>query len=313
VDFADARLVPVRGVGPEDVLVDPAGRVLTGLADGRIVRIDPDGAVETITRVPGRPLGLEFLGDDELVVCASQGGLLAVSLTGERVRVLVERVGGERLGAVNNAAVAPDGTIYFTDSSRRFPIPRWRADLVVRTRSGRLFRRDPDGAVTTLLDGLEFANGVALAPDGAWVAVAETGNGRMQRVWLTGERAGRAEPFVDDLGGYPDNIATGSDGLVWVALPNPRLPALELVQRAPGPVRTLVSQLPEALLPRPGRTVGVAAVDATGAVVHRAWGEIPGLALLTGVREVGGVLWLGSLLGTAVATLPVGGQPPARP
>jgi sugar lactone lactonase YvrE len=306
VDFADARLVPVGGAGPEDVLVDGAGRVLTGLEDGRIVRISPDGAVETIVRVPGRPLGLEFLGDDELVVCASQAGLLAVSLGGERVRVLVEQVGGRRLGAVNNAAVAPDGTIYFSDSSTRFPIPQWRADLVVRTRTGRLFRRGPDGEVTTLLGGLEFANGVALAPDGAWVAVAETGSGRLRRVWLTGERAGLSEVFVDDLGGYPDNIALGSDGLVWVALPNPRLPALELVQRAPGPVRTLVSLVPEPLQPRPGRRVGVAAVDAAGAVVPRAWGEIAGLPMLTGVRETGGVLWLGSLHGTAVATLPVG-------
>jgi sugar lactone lactonase YvrE len=310
--FEDARLIPLDGEGPEDVLVDDAGRVLTGLIDGRVVRVDPERRIiETIAEVPGRPLGLEFLGGDELVVCASDGGLLAVSLTGERVRVLVERVDGERLRAVNNAAVAADGTIYFTDSSRRFRIPQWRADLVVRTRSGRLFRRDPDGTVTTLLDGLEFANGVAVAPDGSWVAVAETTTGRLRRVWLTGERAGRSEVFVDDLGGYPDNIALGTDGLVWVALPNPRLAVLEAVHRAPTPVREVVARIPERLQPRPTRTVGVAAVDPSGRVVHRLWGTLDGLPLLTGIREVGGVVWLGSLQGRAIASLPVAavGQP----
>ena len=124
----------------------------------------------------------------------------------------------------------------FSDSSTRFPMPQWRADLIQRTRTGRLLRRTPDGVVIELLGGLEFANGVALAADGSYVAVAETGACRLQRVWLTGERAGRSEVFVDGLSGYPDNIALGSDGLVWVALPSPRTPMLTAVQRMPAPV-----------------------------------------------------------------------------
>lgn len=304
MDFADVRLIPVGGEGPEDVLVDVAGRVLTGLVDGRVVRVDPDGgAVETIARVAGRPLGLEFLGGDEVVVCASDAGLLAVALDGGRVRTLVDTVGGERLRAVNNAAVAADGTIYFSDSSRRFPIPRWRDDLVQDTRSGRLLRRAPDGEVTVLLDGLAFANGVALAADGSWVAVAETAAARVRRVWLAGERAGCSDLLVDDLAGYPDNIALGSDGLVWIALPEPRRPIVRRIQRSPAAMRSLVRRLPDRLQPRPGRTVGVAAVDGAGRVVHERWGEVEGMTMLTGVREVGGTLWLGSLHGNAVATL----------
>jgi sugar lactone lactonase YvrE len=303
LDFAGARLLPVGGDGPEDVLVDPAGRVLTGLLDGRVVRLDPDGRVETIARVPGRPLGLEFLGDDEVVVCASDAGLLAVALDGGRVRTLAATVDGARLGAVNNAAVAADGMIYFSDSSRRFPIPQWRDDLLQRTRSGRLLRRTPDGEVTVLLDGLEFANGVALAADGSWVAVAETAAARVRRVWLTGERAGRSDLLVDDLAGYPDNIALGSDGLVWIALPEPRRPIVRRIQQAPPAVRGLVRRIPERLQPRPGRTVGVIAVDGSGRIVDERWGEIEGMSMLTGVREVDGTLWLGSLHGDAVAVV----------
>ncbi|MDQ3600068.1 MAG: SMP-30/gluconolactonase/LRE family protein, partial [Actinomycetota bacterium] len=33
------RVLPVGGTGPEDVLVDSSGRVLTGVADGRILRL----------------------------------------------------------------------------------------------------------------------------------------------------------------------------------------------------------------------------------------------------------------------------------
>jgi hypothetical protein len=34
-DFTGARLVPVGGLGPEDVVVDGTGHVYTGLSDGR--------------------------------------------------------------------------------------------------------------------------------------------------------------------------------------------------------------------------------------------------------------------------------------
>ncbi|NEK85016.1 SMP-30/gluconolactonase/LRE family protein [Blastococcus saxobsidens] len=304
-DFSGTTVVAV-GEGPEDVLVDGEGRVYSGLADGRIVRVGgPGGPVETIARVPGRPLGLEFLGEDELLVCASDAGLLAVTLADGAVRTLVDRVAGAPLEAVNNAAVAADGTIYFTDSSQRFRIPDWRADLVQRTASGRLFRRTPEGAVTLLLDGLEFANGVALAADGSWVAVAETGAARVRRVWLTGERSGVAEDLVDDLPGHPDNIALGSDGLVWITLPSPRVTSLAAIHRLPAPLRVLLSRLPRWLQPRPGRTLGVLAVDGSGREVHRISGEIPGFEMLTGVREADGRLWFGSLTGGTVATLAV--------
>ena len=302
--FDGVTLVPLGGSGPEDVLVDEWGRVYAGLDDGRIVRIAEAGApVETVARVPGRPLGLEFLGDDELLVCASEAGLLAVSLGSGQVRVLTDQVAGRPLKAVNNAAVAHDGTIYFTDSSERFTIPQWRADLVHQTRGGRLFRRSPGGEVTELLGGLEFANGVALARDESYVAVAETGACRLHRVWLASDRAGTSELFGNRLSGYPDNIALGSDGLIWIALAGPEAPQLARIQALPTPVRTLVTRIPSRLQPKPDRTVSAVAVDDDGRVVHEFRGRIEGFWFLTAVRERDGRLWLGSLEGGAVGTL----------
>jgi sugar lactone lactonase YvrE len=309
--LSGVRLVPVGGEAPEDVLGDSDGGVYAGLADGRIVRVAGAGSpAETVARTPGRPLGLEFLAAGELVVCASDAGLLAVSVADGRVRPLVDRVEGRPLGACNNAAVAADGTVYFSDSSTRFAVPQWRADLVQRTRTGRLFRRDADGRVTTLLVGLDFANGVALSADGSFVAVAETGARRVQRFWLTGPRAGTRDVLVDDLPGYPDNISRGSDGLIWIALPGPRTALLGAVQRLPSPARSLVRRIPERFQPAPSPTVAVMAVDDAGRVVHHLSGEVPGFSLLTGVREVGGTLWFGSLTGQHVATVP---RPPDQP
>jgi Strictosidine synthase len=41
-------------------------------------------------------------------------------------------------GFCNNASIARDGTIYFTDSSSRFPLSAWRRDILEHRPNGRL-------------------------------------------------------------------------------------------------------------------------------------------------------------------------------
>ena len=101
-------------------------------------------------------------------------------------------VHGRRMAFCNNAAVHSSGDIWFTDSSTRYGIDRWKADLVENTGTGRLLRRDADGSLEVVLDGLRFANGVALSADESYVAVAETAARTVVRRWLTGPRAGAA-------------------------------------------------------------------------------------------------------------------------
>jgi sugar lactone lactonase YvrE len=290
------RLIEVGGHGPEDVVVDADGMVVTGVADGRLLRVHPDtGLVENIADTGGRPLGVELLPDGRLLVCDARRGLLAVDPGG------IERLTTEPMRFCNNAAVGADGTVWFTDTSRRFGIDDWRADIIEHSGTGRLLRRDPGGAVEVVLDGLEFANGVALSATGDFVLVAETGAYRIRRVWLHGDRAGTDEVFVDNLPGFPDNLSTGPDGLFWVALASPRDPRLDLLARRPA-VRRLVWALPEWLTPE-RRTVWVQALDGSGAVVHDLQGRHPRFHMVTGVRDCAGRLYLGSLTGNAIGIL----------
>jgi sugar lactone lactonase YvrE len=299
------RRLEVDGNAPEDVVVDAAGQVVTGVDDGRLLRIDPDGRVEqqTIADTGGRPLGIELLGDGRLLVCDARRGLLAVDPETGAVEVLVDRVAGAPMRFCNNAAVAADGTVYFSDSSRRFGIDHWRGDLLEHSGTGRLLRRDPDGAVAVLLDGLQFANGVALAADESFVAVAESGAYRITRLWLQGARAGRTDLLADNLPGFPDNLSTGPDGLIWVALGSPRNPLLDRLHRLHPALRRVVWALPERLQPSPVRTLWVLAVDPAGAVVHDLQGPGDRYTMVTGMREHHGRLYLGSLAERAVAVL----------
>src|SRR5690606_16482136 len=244
----------VPGHGAEDVLVADDGTVYTATEDGGVHAVDPDGGLRTVGRAPGRPLGLELLPDGRLLVCAAHAGLLAMDPDTGRVETLATAVDGKPMLVCNNAAVGADGTIWFSDSSRAYPLARWKADFVEGTRTGRLIRRDPDGTLTVLIEGLAFANGVALAPDESFVAVAESGGRTVVRLWLAGERAGERDLLVQDLPGYPDNIALGSDGLVWVTIASPYDAVVDRLQRAPMLVRRLVTRLPEAVQPKPQRT-----------------------------------------------------------
>ncbi|UOZ06778.1 SMP-30/gluconolactonase/LRE family protein [Amycolatopsis sp. WQ 127309] len=297
--FGEVTVIPVNGHGPEDVVVDGEGRIYAGVDDGRILRVSPDGRrIDVIADTGGRPLGLELYGEDELLICDARAGLLVVPLAGGSPAALATSALGLDFVFCNNAAVAADGTVYFTDSSRRFGIDNWRDDLIEQTGGGRLLRRSPDGSIDLLLDSLQFANGVALAPDESFVAVAETGAFSVSRVRLAD---GHRDVLIEDLWGFPDNISTGSDGLIWITQASPRVPALDVVRRMPAFLRAGVRALPTSLQPRPGREVGVLGVSADGKVEHELRGEIDGFHMLVGVREWQGKLYFGSLEEDAIA------------
>jgi sugar lactone lactonase YvrE len=297
------RRIEVPGTGPEDVVVDADGQVFTGVADGRILRVSADGnRLDTVADTRGRPLGIELLPDGDLLVCDARRGLLRVT-PADSGDGAVEPLGGEPMTFCNNAAVAADGTIYVSDSSAHFGIDHWRAELIEHSGTGRLLRRDPSGAVETLVSGLEFANGVALAPDESYVVVAETGAYRLTRLWLTGPRAGTTDVFADNLPGFPDNISTGSDGLIWVTQASPRDAVLDRLLPRPPVLRKIAWAMPDRLQPQPKKTVWVLAYDADGTLVHDLQGPGTKYHMVTGVREHHGAVWLGSLVDTAIAVL----------
>ena len=66
--------------------------------------------------------------------------------------------------------------------------------------AGRLLKYDPRTRRTTvLMEGINYANGVALSADESWVAVAETNTARVLRHWLRGPRAGESDVLVERL------------------------------------------------------------------------------------------------------------------
>jgi len=291
------RLLGGVALGPEAVAIDPSGRPCTGTRDGRILCLDPaSGAAEQRAITGGRPLGLAFDRAGRLYVCDAVKGLLAVSPSGA-VETLATGHGGVPFAFTDDVDVGPDGTVYFTDASSRFGIHQSREDVLEHAGRGRFLAYHPEtGKTELLLSGLEFANGVAVAGDGSYVLVNETGAYRIVRYWLAGPRRGTAEPFVENLPGLPDNVTwSAARRVFWVALFSPRVPALDLL--APYPfLRKVVLRLPRAVQPEPAPHALAVAVDERGRIVETLQDtSANAFAPVTSVREHGGFLWLGSL------------------
>lgn len=295
------HLVPLPGHGPEDVVIDRDGRVLAGLSDGRLVALDPaTGQVSELANTGGRPLGLEALADGRLLVCDSPRGLLELEPGATSARVLVTELEGRPLPFCSNVVAGRDGTQYFSVSSMRHPVTHYKRDLAEKRPSGALLARAPDGTLRCLLDGIFFANGLALDHDEQWIVVAETGSLRLRRVWLAGPRAGEDEVFAS-LPGFPDNLSMSRGGLIWVAIAAEANKALDVVHTLPYPLRWLIARLPEALQPKAAPVAWVQAYDAAGRRVHDFRWDDGRYSLVTGVCEHAGRVYLGSLVEPAIA------------
>ncbi|MEM9839740.1 MAG: SMP-30/gluconolactonase/LRE family protein [Pseudomonadota bacterium] len=285
--------VPVHHLGPEDAVITADGTVYSALRnDGKLLRVRPgETEAEVIADIGGRGLGCELMDDGRILVCNADLGLQAVDPESGTVEALLETVHGAPFGVCNNAAIAPDGTIYFSESSQVFHLENFRKDIIEDTQTGRLLRWRPGEEPEILLSGLSFANGVVLDPDGRFVLVAETGKMKIHRVWLD---SGKADLFAE-VPGFPDNLSIGSDGLLWCAVPSLPLDSLQKIHGLPKFVRKLIAQLPEALGPQVPKCCRVAAFDLSGNLVHLLEGDPSVYHYVTGVRERDGKIWIGSI------------------
>jgi sugar lactone lactonase YvrE len=284
------------GHSPEDVAIDPQGRIYAGLVDGRIIQLQPDGTQPRVfANTNGRPLGLAFAPNGNLIVADAIQGLLSLDPEGT-LQVLVTEADGAKFGCLNDLDVAADGTIYFTEASNKFPMSKFASDIIEHQPNGRFLSYDPKTQKTqTIFKGLYFANGVAISPDQTFVLVAETGLYRVLKFPVTGTQRGQYEVFIDNLPGFPDGISSNHKDKFWLSLVTPRDPVFDKILPYPF-ARKIVFRLPEFLHPAPKRYSFVLGLDSNGKVVENLQnGSADCYAEIANAVEHNGALYFGSI------------------
>ena len=306
------RLKAAKQVGPGDIdgpeaLLLEGDFLITGLHDGRLLRSSLDGKQrQVLSDTGGRPLGLARHPNGLLVIADGVKGLLSLDAQG-RLTALTTEANGVPFGFTDDVAIDQSGHYaYFSDASSRWGYGHDGEAIIEHGGDGRLLRYDfQSGKTSVLLDKLEFANGVTLGPDDAYVLVNETGAYRISRYWLSGPKAGTHDLFIDNLPGLPDNLAFNGSNRFWVALYAPRSALLDGTAGHPWVRKVIVRAL--TVLPKPVEKRGfVLGLDLQGKVVANLQDASSGnYSPITTAREYGDWLYLGSLKASHMARLPL--------
>ena len=264
------------------------------------------GSEESAYIGPGRPLGSHYYRSS-LIVCDSLKGL--IEWDGSKITILTNNV-----TYANDLDVDDAGIVYFSDSQTTpvsFNPQLGHYDtfgsamlgLMSGKATGRVLAYDLNERTTSVLaEGLFYANGVSLSKDKDFLLVAETYTMLIKRIWLTAEKRGMMETFIDLTEfGFPDGINRASDGSFWVAILSPRNQRLISTFQSKWS-RFFISHLPTWMRPKLARQGLVLKVSQEGQIVTSLWddkGEVVG-GVSAVVEGEEGDIWLGNLQGKGV-------------
>lgn len=318
--LAGAEIIAAGQVdGPEDVILDTAGNLYCGNRDGRILRFaGPDFAqASVLAKIGGRPLGLALDRDGAIVACVAGMGLVRVTmdgatelLTDQTERSLLSIQDDTTIRMADDLDIAPDGTVYFTDATKRYDIENWGLDLLEGRPNGRLLSFDPKTRRTrTVCDNLVFPNGVCVTHDGRHLLVASSWACSVL-VFDLARLADGPRVFLRGLPGYPDNINRASDGGYWIALAGMRNPIFDQAMRHPDLRRRMTKRVPPTNWLFGNLNIGgVLKIDGGGRIVDALWDDPDGpLYMITSMREHAGALYLGGVTNDKIGRLALDGS-----
>lgn len=289
--------------GPEDIVFDNLGNMYAGVhigetdfTDGRILKIDPAGKVDTFYNAGSWVAGLHFDGQGNLIALSHKLGLISISPE-RKVTVLAGKDDQGRPFLIPNGLdIASDGKIYFTNTSDEsaYNIKYGRKIVLEMKPEGGLYRYDPEtNKVETLIDGTYFGNGVVLSEDESYLLMVETVKYRVLRYWLKGEKAGQSEVFIDNLPGFPNGISIREDGSYWLGFSTKRNDALDKIHPKPG-MKKFVYALPTWLQPKAEKFGIIMNISAEGEILHTYYDTTGNFVPESGtVKEKDGYLYIG--------------------
>lgn len=196
---------------PEGIAITADGRMYVGGESGQIYLIEDD-AMREVANTGGFALGIAADGDGRLYVCDdARSAVLLVDPANGDVALFANGLHDRPMRTPNFPAFDARGNLYVSDSGA------WKMGdgLIWVVRSGRRVEVFSEESV-------DFPNGLAVAPDGSRLYVAESSPGRIVEIPIDDDGSAGPRRVLCELGlTVPDGVAVAADGSLVFACYRP--------------------------------------------------------------------------------------------
>jgi gluconolactonase len=184
--------------------------------------IEDDGRVTEFRKPSGNSNGNTFDNEGRQISCEHGGRRVVRYEYDGSTTVIADSFDGKPLNSPNDAVVAPDNSIWFTDPPygirRNYEGSRAESELPFA-----VYRVDAvNGQISMVTDEIAAPNGLCFSPDYSQLYVADTGSGREIKVWevdgsrlRNGRRHARLTLPGTDTVTSADGIRCDVDGNIW--------------------------------------------------------------------------------------------------
>ena len=205
------------------------GLVFGDTKANRIRVLTEDGSTRTVFDPSENGNGNTLDAQGRLITCEHRTRRVVRREADGTKTVLADAFGGKRLNAPNDAVVAADGAVWFTDPVFGITQPEEGILAEPEQAARRVYRIVAPGTsaakIEAMTEALDQPNGLAFAPDGRTLYVSESGAalnpeaGRAVMAFAVGAdgRLGPPRTFAAIETGVPDGLKVDAAGQVYAA------------------------------------------------------------------------------------------------
>lgn len=162
--LSELSLIHLKGEeGPEDFAINKEGTIATATHSGTVLLMKQGQTSFTPwINTNGRPLGLEYDNEGNLLIADAHRGLLIVNAKGE-LKTLVNQVENTPVIYADDVDIAKNGKVYFTDATTKFAakdhggtLSASLLEILEHKGNGRLIEYDPLTASSKVLDTVKI-------------------------------------------------------------------------------------------------------------------------------------------------------------
>jgi sugar lactone lactonase YvrE len=180
-----------------------------------VLAVDLAGKSEVIVRVPTGVSAIDFLPGGRLLIAPMRGRLL-LRMEADESLVTHADLTGLSDQPWGDMVVDGRGNAYIGNIGFDFPAGEFKPGIVAVV--------TPGGSARRVADGIAFANGMVVTPDGSTLILAESYGNRLTAFDIAADGSlSKRRVWAELPGGYPDGMCLDAENAIWYGdVPNAR-------------------------------------------------------------------------------------------